>query len=112
VFAAVYLGFAFLSSKAGMLLLFITYGFYTAMTAGVERALITDIAPAQLRGTMLGLHSTLVGAALLPASALFGLLWTRFGPQVPFVFGASLSLLSAVLLMAFFKPGRPETKAA
>jgi MFS family permease len=112
VFAAVYLGFAFLSSKAGMLLLFITYGFYTAMTAGVERALITDIAPAQLRGTMLGLHSTLVGAALLPASALFGLLWTRFGPQVPFVFGASLSLLSAVLLIAFFKPGRPETKAA
>jgi MFS family permease len=112
VFAAVYLGFAFFSSKAGMLLLFIAYGFYTAMTAGVERALITDIAPAHLKGTMLGLHSTLVGAALLPASALFGLLWTRFGPQVPFVFGASLSLLSAVLLIAFFKPGRPETKAA
>ena len=110
VFAAVYLGFAFIQSRAGLLLLFVAYGFYTAMTAGVERALITDIAPKELKGTMLGLHSTLVGAALLPASALFGLLWTRFGPQVPFIFGASLSLVSAALLMAFFKPAAPAAQ--
>jgi hypothetical protein len=52
---------------------------------------------------MLGLHSTVVGIALLPASIIAGLLWNTFGSVVPFTFGASLSLLSA-LILAFGLP--------
>ncbi|MFH1212860.1 MAG: MFS transporter, partial [Candidatus Neomarinimicrobiota bacterium] len=48
---------------------------------------------------MLGLHSTIVGIALLPASVIAGLLWNTFGAVVPFSFGASLSLLSALILV-------------
>lgn len=55
-----------------MVLIFMVYGVYTAMTAGVERAFIAEIAPSHLKGTMLGLHSTLVGIALLPASIIAG----------------------------------------
>ena len=72
------------------------------MSAGVERALIADIAPADLKGTMLGLHSTVAGIALLPASVICGFLWDNFGTTVPFVFGASMSLLAALLLTFFF----------
>jgi hypothetical protein len=52
---------------------------------------------------MLGLHSTLVGVALFPASLIAGFLWSRFGPEVTFSFGAALSL-AAALLLAFRLP--------
>ncbi len=97
-FAAVYLGFALVSNTAVMVIIFIVYGFYTASTAGVERALIAEISPPELKGTMLGLQSTLVGIALLPASVIAGLLWNAFGPFAPFSFGAILALTAAVLL--------------
>ena len=79
-FALVNLGFAFVSGTAGRIALLVLYGRYTAMTTGVDRALISESPPPELKGTMLGLHATLVGVALLPASLLFGLLWTSFGP--------------------------------
>lgn len=97
-FSVVYFGFAFCRSKGVMVLIFVIYGIYTAMTAGAERAFIAEIAPKQLKGTMLGLHSTLVGIALLPASLIAGLLWDGIGVFAPFVFGGMLSLISAVLL--------------
>ena len=78
------------------------------MTAGVERALIADIAPTNLKGTMLGLHSTISGIALLPASIICGVLWNSFGSAVPFVFGAFMSTLAAALLVLFFKPTKKQ----
>lgn len=106
IFAAVYIGFAFVVSKHFMVVLFIMYGVYTAMIAGVERAFISEISPKGLKGTMLGLHSTLVGIALLPASTIAGVLWTTFGIKVPFIFGACMSLLAASILLILMKGGR------
>ena len=102
-FSLVYSGFAFCSSKPLMILIFLIYGVFTAMTAGVERAFIAEIAPPQLKGTMLGLHSTLAGIALLPASVIAGLLWDGIGPFAPFVYGSALSLLAAVILATRLK---------
>jgi MFS family permease len=94
----VYSGFAWAPNKAAIVAVFALYGFFTAMTAGVERAFIAEIAPKDLKGTMLGLHSTIVGIALLPASVIAGLLWNGFGPIVPFAFGAVLSFAAALVL--------------
>ncbi len=110
-FAAVYLGFAYVSNAAVMVIIFIIYGFYTASTAGVERALIAEISPSELKGTMLGLHSTLVGVALLPASVIAGLLWNAFGAFAPFTFGAILALVAAILLGCFLNNGSQNTSA-
>jgi len=98
IFTLVYAFFAWAPNKAIIVAAFALYGVFTAMTAGVERAFISEIAPKELKGTMLGLHSTIVGIALLPASVIAGLLWNTFGAAVPFAFGASLSLLSALIL--------------
>ncbi len=98
VFTIAYAGFAWAGSRLVVVSAFAVYGVFTAMTAGVERAFISEIAPSELKGTMLGLHSTLVGAALFPASLIAGLLWSRFGPEVTFSFGAALSLAAALLL--------------
>lgn len=81
-----------------MILIFVVYGVFTAMTAGVERAFIAEIAPHDLKGTMLGLHSTLAGIALLPASVIAGLLWNNIGAFAPFIYGGVMSLLSACIL--------------
>ncbi|GAB6108012.1 MFS transporter [Fusibacter bizertensis] len=111
VFALVYVGFAVAYNKTFVIALFILYGVYTAMIAGVERAFIAEISPQELKGTMLGLHSTIVGIALLPASAIAGVLWTYFGAEVPFVFGAFLSLTAAFVLIILMKGGRHARKA-
>lgn len=103
LFTAVYMGFAFATKPVSFILIFGVYGIFTAMTAGVERALIAEISPAELKGTMLGLQSTIAGIALLPASVICGLLWDNFGSAVPFVFGAGMSAIAAVLLLLFFR---------
>ncbi len=105
VFAIVYLGFAVSLNKPFVALMFVMYGAYTAMITGVERAFVSEISPPELKGTMLGLHSTVAGIALFPASVLAGQLWTSFGPEVPFVFGACMSLGAALILILFMKNG-------
>lgn len=106
VFSVAYLGFAFASSQNVIIAAFVVYGIYTAMITGVERAFIAEISPKELKGTMLGLHSTIVGIALLPASIIAGLLWEGFGMSAPFVFGSSMSLVSALILLLFMKNKR------
>ncbi|HAZ21794.1 MAG TPA: MFS transporter [Firmicutes bacterium] len=110
IYGLVYIGFAYVTTRAGMIALFAAYGIYTAMTAGTERALITEIAPANLRGTMLGLHGTLVGIGLLPASLIAGFLWNTFGAAAPFRFGGILGLAAAVAV-AFVLNRRFEARA-
>lgn len=98
MFAVVYFGFAVAQNKTVIVLMFVAYGVYTAMTAGAERAFIAEISPKELKGTMLGLHSSLVGIALLPASTIAGLLWDTVGPASPFFFGGSLALCAGAAL--------------
>ncbi len=107
-FSAVYACFAFAGSRPTFYFAFALYGIYTAMTAGVERAFITDIAPAALKGTLLGLHSTLAGIALLPASVIAGLLWDAAGPKAPFLAGSALALAAALVLLFFL--GNTDTQ--
>lgn len=103
VFSIVYLGFAFASNKETIFAMFMLYGCYTAIVTAVERAFIAEIAHLQIRGTVLGLHSTLSGIALLPASVIAGFLWENFGVQTPFLFGASTAIIAAIIIILFIK---------
>ena len=106
LFAVCYLCFAFANGPVLMITAFALYGVFTAMITGVERAYVAEIAPPALKGTMLGLQSTLAGIALLPASVIAGALWSAFGPMAPFLFGAALSFTAATLLMLFMKASK------
>ena len=94
LYGIVYLGIGLSSNNIAFIALFVIYGFYTAMTAGVERALIVDIVPAENKAGALGLHAAIVGIGLLPASIIAGLLWTWLGPSAPFLFGGSMALIT------------------
>ena len=98
LYAAIYLGFALLSTPAGVWALFAVYGVYFGLTEGAEKALVADLVAAELRGTAYGIYNLATGIAALPASLMMGLLWQRFGPEAALVTGAGLSLVAAVLL--------------
>jgi MFS family permease len=95
LFGLVYLGIALVSNSAVFIALFVIYGFYTAMTAGVERALIVDIVPPENKAGALGLHAAIVGIGLLPASVIAGFLWKWLGPSAPFLFGSILAFITS-----------------
>jgi len=102
-YGLVYLGFAMNRSPGNFWLLFGAYGLYIGCTDGVEKALISDIAPANLRATTIGLHATLVGIGLLPASFLAGMLWKFMGPSAPFYFGVIMGILAGAGLWFILK---------
>ena len=95
-YGLVYLGFARNQSLNMFWLLFGVYGLYIGFTEGVEKALVADIAPQNLRATAIGLHATLVGIGLLPASLFAGLLWKFLGAAAPFYFGGVMGIVASV----------------
>ena len=96
IYAAVYLGFAYASATWHAWALFLVYGLYFGMTEGVEKALVADLVPANVRGAAFGWYNLTIGLAALPASLLFGGLWQAYGAHVAFLTGASLALVAAI----------------
>ena len=99
VYAAVYAGFALAEAPVPLAALFLAYGVHFGLAEPAEKAWVVDLVPAGLRGTALGGYHAVVGLAALPASLLFGLLWTRLSPAAAFATGAALALLAALLLL-------------
>jgi MFS family permease len=72
------------------------WGLHMGLTQGLLATMVTDTAPAALRGTAFGVFNLVSGVAMLAASVLAGLLWDRFGPTGTFAAGAIFSLISLV----------------
>jgi MFS family permease len=101
-YGLVYLGFALVSSpeKAWILWgLFGLYGLYSGATDGIEKALIADLSPVDVRATAIGLHATILGLGLFPASFVAGELWEYVGPTATFYFGSGMGIIAAIGLM-------------
>ncbi|MDD3348249.1 MAG: MFS transporter [Bacilli bacterium] len=97
LYGIVYIGFAFLTSKISLLILFGLYGLYQAVITGSEKAFITEYAPKEAKGTIIGFYGTCQGVGLLFASLLAGGLWTWLGVSAPFIFGGIMGFISAIL---------------
>jgi MFS family permease len=108
IYGLVYLGFAFITRSWQVWGLYILYGAYYGVTEGVGKALVADVVTAsEKRGTAFGLYNAAVGISALPASLLAGLLWQKWGPAAPFLFGAALSLVSVAALAVLLR-SRPS----
>ncbi len=103
VYAGVYASFAFLQSAWQVWLAFTVYGLYFGLTEGAERALVADLVPAERRGVGYGAFHFVVGAGMLPASVLFGVLWDVWGVREAFLWGAALALAATLLLSGVAK---------
>ena len=77
---------------------FTAYGVVTAALEGTEKALVADLVSRERSGTAFGWYNLVAGIFLLPASLLFGWLWSTFSPQVAFGSGAACAFVAALLL--------------
>ena len=115
VYAVIYLGFAFAGAAWQVWVLYVVYGLYYGMAYGTANALVADLVPEELRGTAYGTYNAMIGILAFPASLIAGLLWQGvgswqgFGSSAPFLFGGTLALIAA-LLMIFWMP-KVQTQA-
>jgi len=104
LYAIVYGGFAFVSNAWHALVLFLIYGVFFGLTEGVEKALVADLVPEKKRGTAYGLYNLAFGITVLPASLLFGLIWSNFGASTAFLVSAGISICAAFLILTIKNP--------
>ena len=76
----------------------------------VWQALVTDVAPAEFRGSILGLMGTFTGFFCTPAPLVGGFLYENVSSQSPFFMGAALGLLGSVIFTIFVKEPERELK--
>jgi len=109
VYAVIYFGFALAQSTWQIWLLYTAYGLYFGLAFGTANAMVADLVPENLRGTAFGTYNAVIGLLAFPSSLIAGILWQGvgswggFGPSAPFLFGGTLALLAA-LLMIFWMP--------
>jgi MFS family permease len=100
MYSACYAGFAIATSAVWVVPLWIAYGTYYALSEGVGKALVADLAPKDLRATAFGILNATQGLMILPASLIAGILWSLIAPPAPFWFGSACAAAAVVLLLA------------
>ena len=101
VYAIVYFGFGVTGNIYTIVALFALYGVYSASTDGIKKALVSDLVDRNKKGTGMGIYNALLGVTLLPASLIAGLLYDKVNSNIPFYFGATTAVLSAILMVIF-----------
>jgi len=116
IYTFVYFAFAllvFLPSELQIIatfVLFAVYALFYAFSEGAEKAFVADIVKEDRRGTAFGMFNFAIGLGALPASVIFGFLYSYFdkifpgdGGTVAFGFGGTIALVSMVLLAVVVK---------
>jgi len=111
IYAFVYISFAllvFLSPDLQIIatfVLFAVYALFYAFTEGTEKAFVADLVNDEKRGTAFGLFNFSIGLGALPASIIFGFLYSYFDKVIPgyggtvaFGFGGTIAIISMILL--------------
>jgi MFS family permease len=103
----------FLSSDLQIIatfILFMIYALYYAFTEGTEKAFVADLVLEDHRGTAFGLFNFSIGLGALPASIIFGFLYSYFDKIIPgfggtiaFGFGSIMAIISMILLSVLIK---------
>lgn len=114
VFAAVYMGLGLSTSTAAVWLLLPLYGSFAALTDGVGRAWLAELAPPAARTWVLGVHAATTGAAVLVAGLWSGLTWHAWGPagRLPLTISGVMAAAVAAWLLTSSVRGPMSASAA
>lgn len=99
IYVAVYglLGFV---GSAGIWPVLAIYGVHLALTDGVGKALLADVAPKDRRGLALGIYYLGTAGTTLVSSVATGFVWDRYDSTVALLFGAVTALIALLLALA------------
>jgi MFS family permease len=119
IYVFVYFSFAFLVflppelQIVATFILFAIYALFYAFSEGAEKAFVADLVKDENRGTAFGLFNFAVGLGALPASIIFGFLYSYFdkiipgfGGTVAFGFGGLLAMVSMILLAVLVREAK------
>ena len=87
------------------------WGLHMAFTQGLLSKLVSDTAPADLRGTGFGIFNLVSGGALLAASVIAGKLWSVVGASATFLAGAVFAAVASIGLVVTMRRRKPPTAA-
>ncbi len=88
VFGVAYLGLGLATSPWLIWLMFAVYGLYPALTDGVAKAWVIDMAPEDRRAEAIGIHGAVVGATTIIAGTWAGLAWGSTGTVAMLISGS------------------------
>ena len=80
--------------------IFVLFGMHKGAIEPVQKAIVTELAPATLRASYLGIYQMVTGLCAFPASLIAGLLWDQVGMNMPFILSIGLTG-TALLLLPF-----------
>ena len=98
VFAAVYFCFGIIHSPFWIWFLFPIYGVYIAATDGVSKAYVAEFIVEKESGTYFGIYQSGIAICTFLASFIGGIIWTTFGSQYTFYYGAAAALIAFIIL--------------
>lgn len=93
-----YTALAGATTTAGLWLAVSLYGVLSGASEGVERALVSEMADADRKGTAFGWYHLLTGVGAIAAGLLIGGLWQLAGASLAFAAAAALTLVCSVWL--------------
>jgi len=96
VFTILSLGLCLFGGTTYTIISFVLFGIFFALIDGTQRAFVSDLAPAEIKGTALGTFHTFIGLASLPAGYIAGILWSKINPNATFLFGAIIGIISVL----------------
>ncbi|MBI5216867.1 MAG: MFS transporter [Ignavibacteriae bacterium] len=91
-------GLLFLKTYWGIIGCFILYGLHKAAIEPVQKTLVSELAPPELRASTLGGFQMVIGLCAFPSSFLAGLLWQYIDKTTPLILAIVLTLLSLGML--------------
>ncbi len=102
--ALAFLALSQVTGSSELWLVSIGYGLLIGMSEGAERALISDYAHVNERGTAFGWYHLVSGIAAIPAGLLFGIVWHYFGAATAFLLAGLLAIAATLLLRLWAWP--------
>jgi len=106
IFSVLSFGLYLFSGMAYTIISFILFGIFFALIDGAQRAFVSDLSPAELKGTALGTFHAFTGLAALPAGLIAGGLWSRVNPGATFLSGTIVGVSSLVLFSLALRKAR------
>src|SRR4051794_18379772 len=110
-YAVIYFIFPFAHSTTFFFALFVAYAIPFTLSEGAERAWISDLVPAEIRGKSFGIYYLATGLFVLAGTALFGALYERVSPRAAFHTGAALAVAAVAVIAGSGKTApRPSAR--
>jgi len=95
------LGIALQGNLAFAFVIAVVYGIYFGIVETIQRALIPEYAPTDLRATAYGMYYLAVGLCFLAANIIVGTLWEYYGASMPLAYSALTSAAAIAGVIMF-----------